>query len=349
MAKFQTVSNYLKKRLVIGTIIIWGLGITSIAAVLFDYFATRHSILLVVVGLLVGVCVINLVLLYFVLPVLHGIDVLELWIKDGANAGILQPIPQSPYLKLIEPIFQACNALQTQLKLRGSRRIQFVERLAHDMRSSLASIQGYAEVLVDYHVGVEGASLQTYGRIIANQTYRLVKIVEDAETATCIAENRLSLEFEPIRLNALLDALIAEASKQNAREIVYQDDMGDCMVLGDSYRLREMISKIIENALVSTTSYVSIHTQIEEAQTGSWVKINIEDHGNPLSNAEINTIFNPFEAPKSHKTSPVFRSSLSFYIIKGIVESHNGKLSVQSLPGHGTTYTILLPVQGVKV
>ena len=349
MRKPQTVSTHLKSRLVTGTIIIWGLVITAMVAVIIEYSSTRHSILLLAVGLLAGTCAISLIMLEFILPVLQCLDTLEAWVTESAQKGVVQPIVLPPFLKKsIEPIFRSCNALSARLKVDSYQRVQFVDRLAHDMRSSLASIQGYAEVLVDYHVGLEGASLQSYGKIIANQTYRLVKMVEDAQTVTCISEDRLSLEFEPVKPGALLGVLIGEARKKNAREIVYQDDLGDCLISGDSFRLREMMSKLIENALSFSTSYVSIRTQVEDSEAGSWVKINVEDHGNPLSETELNALLHPFDPPKDHKTSPIFRSSLSFYIIQAIVDGHNGKMCIQSQPGQGTTFIILLPVQKVN-
>jgi signal transduction histidine kinase len=224
----------------------------------------------------------------------------------------------------------------------------FMERLAHDMRSSLASIQGYAEVLVDYHVGVEGASLQTYGKIIVGQTYRLAKMIEDAVTSTCISGNQLRLEFEPVRPGTLLAALIDEARKKDVREIRYLDELGDVLIAGDTFRLREMLSKLIDNALSLSTSYVSIHALVENDQAGNWVEINVEDHGNGLTESEMNVLFHPFEPVKDHKTSPIFLSGLSFYIIQAIVEGHKGKLTVKSQPGQGTTYLLLLPIQKVK-
>jgi two-component system phosphate regulon sensor histidine kinase PhoR len=223
-----------------------------------------------------------------------------------------------------------------------------MERLAHDMRSSLASIQGFAEVLVDYHVGVEGASLPTYGKIIVSQTYRLAKMVDDALTSTCISGNQLRLEFEPVKPGALLAALIDEARQRDVREIKCQDELGDILIAGDTFRLREMLSKLIDNALSLSTSYISVHALVEEDQAGNWVKINVEDHGNGLTESEITVLFHPFEPVKDHKTSPIFLSGLSFYIIQAIVEGHRGKLDVKSQPGQGTTYSILLPIQKAK-
>jgi len=223
-----------------------------------------------------------------------------------------------------------------------------VERLAHDMRSSLASIQGYAEVLQDYSIGVEGASLQTYGKIIASQTYRLGKMIEDARTASCISDDFLRVEFESVRPCVLLDVLVTEARKNNIREIRYQNDLGECIIAGDTYLLRDMINKLIDNALTFSHSYISIRALVENGPSGSWAKIVVEDNGSGFSETELNALFRPFDPPKDRKTSPIFHSSLSFYIIKAIVDGHKGKLDVKSQPGQGTTYTIDLPVQKVK-
>jgi signal transduction histidine kinase len=349
MAKSQTVSSHLKNRLVTGTLIFWGSIVIAIVSILIEYFSTHHPVLLLAVFAIVVTCLISLAMLFFILPVLDCLNMLELWMNGAPGNEVIAPIQDSPFLnKSTEPFFRACNAFAARLRDDSFRRIQFVERLAHDMRSSLASIQGYGEVLIDYHIGIEGASLQSYGRIITNQTYRLVKMVEAAQTATCILEGRLRLEREPVNLGTLLSALIAEARCNNIREIKYQDDLGECVITGDSFRLHEMISKLVDNALSLSTSYIFIHAQVDRDQSESWVKINVEDHGHALSIPEIDALLHPFELSKEHKTSPMFRNSLSFYIIKAIVDGHNGRLILEPQPGEGTTYTILLPFQKIN-
>jgi signal transduction histidine kinase len=349
MGKSQTVSQYIKSRLAKETIFILGLVVSAITIISIVYFFTRQSILLLAVAFLAGTCVINLIVFISLQPVLHDLKTLELWITDASQPGVVQPVINSPFPnKSIEPLFRACNTLASRLKGDSYRRVQFVDRLAHDLRSSMASIQGYAEVLVEYHIGIEGASLQSYGKIIASQTYRLVKMIDDARTAFLISEDLFSLKLEPLKLCTLLSAIIAEIRENNVREIILQDDLGDCMVAGDAFRLRDMMSKLVENALSFSTSFVSIQAQVENDPSGSWVKIKVEDHGKALSEPEIAALFHPFDLPKAKKTSPIFQSSLSFYIIKAIVDGHNGKLTVQSQPGQGTTYTVHIPAMKVN-
>ncbi len=349
MAESQTVAGHLKSHLVTGTIIIWGSILISVAAILIEYFSTGHSVLLLAVVALVITCAISLIVLSFILRVLHCLDTLELWMNEAGSREIVPPVPDMPFVnKATEPIVRACNALTARLKGDSYRRVLLLDRLAHDMRSSLASIQGYAEVLIDYNVGLEGASLQTYGKIIAGQTYRLVKMVEDVQTVVRISEHRFSLEVEPVRPAVLLGTVIAEARKNSFREITYQEDIKDCLIEGDSYRLREMMSKLIEIALSFSTSYVSIDVQVEEEQAGCWVKIHVEDHSKGLSVPELNALIHPFEPSMDRKTSPIFNNGMSFYIIQAIVDGHKGTLNVQSQPGQGNFYKVLLPVQKVK-
>ncbi len=347
MTKFQTVWKQQSRRFITGTIIIWGLVIISIIVSLIEYFSTRHSILLLVVVALAVNCVISLTLFVLILPVFHNLDVLELWMTDSARQEIVQPIQGLPFQnKSTEFLLRACNALSVRLRVDSCRRIQLIEQLAHDMRSSLASIQGYAEVLtIDYQVGIEVANLHTYGKIIANQTNQLVEMIEDAQTVFHISEDHLSFNFEPVKPRTLISALIAETRRNTDREIIYQDDLGECMITGDSFRLHQMLKRLVGNALSSSISNISIHTQVDQDQSRSWVKIRIEDHGNALSELELASLFlHPFEPPTNCKTSPLFRSNLNIYIIKAIIDGHKGELTIQSQPEQGTTYTVLLPI-----
>jgi signal transduction histidine kinase len=349
MAKSQTVSRHLKGRMATGILIFWGSVIVSIAAILIEYLSTHHFVLLVAVFALVVPCAISVIMLFFILSVLRCLDMLELWMNNASRSAVVQPVLDAPYLdKSTESFFQAWNALVTRLRSRSNRRVQFVERYAHDMRSSLASIQGYAEVLIDYHIGIEGASLQSYGKIIATQTQRLAKMIEDAETATCIAEGRLRLEHEPFNLSSLINAVISEARGKNVREIKYQNDLGEYIITGDSFRLREVIRKLVDSAFSLSTSCIFIHVQLDHDQSERWVKITVEDHDKVLSEPELTALFQPFDLPKENKISSIFQNSVNFYIIKATVEGHNGRVTVQSQPGRGTTYTVFLPVQKVN-
>jgi signal transduction histidine kinase len=271
------------------------------------------------------------------------------WISETAQTNFGKP---SPVLnsrgKLIEPIFHAINALTARLKVDSYRRFQFSDRLAHDMRGSLACIQGYAEMMEDNNHSVELDSFRTYGKKITSQTYRLGKMVEDARMSSAIFENQLNLEFTPLRLGVLLAALVSEAQQMNAREIIYMDDLGECVITSDSYFLREMISRLLDNALSFSNSTISIHTLVNNDQTGSWAKIIVEDHGRGFKDVELAALLQPYDPSKDHKTLPIFRTSMSFYIINAIAERHKGKFSVHSQPGLGTTYTIDLPVEIVK-
>ena len=225
-----------------------------------------------------------------------------------------------------------------------SSRVQFMERLSHDMSSLLASILGYASLVADHNLGGPDVNLEVCGQKIVKQTTRLQKLVADAMAITRITENQLDLTLAPIRLGALLQAAVAEAREQSGREIDYRDESGGCPVPADPLRLREAFNNLLDNALKFSAPGAPVQVSIKINKAGGRAEVRVEDHGIGIAAADLPRLFQPFGRIYSEKTWAITGNGLGLYIAGEIVARHNGKISVQSLPDQGTAFTINLPL-----
>jgi signal transduction histidine kinase len=226
----------------------------------------------------------------------------------------------------------------------SSNRLQFMERLSHDMSSLLASISGYASLVADPNSFESEINLEACGKIIVKQASRLQRMVTDAMTITRITENKLDLALTPILLGTLLQATIAEASEQNGREITFQDESEGRRVTADPLRLCEAFDKLLDNALKFSDPSTSIEVNYRLNETSGCAEIWLEDHGIGIAEADLPRLFQPFGRIYSEKTWAIPGNGLGLYIAGEIVARHHGKITVQSQPNQGAVFIINLPL-----
>ena len=313
--------------------------------------ATSQSILLIGVFLVVGAAAGFLAQRRLVSAPLRELDAVEQAMLGAAQAqGFQQPI-QLPAPGKGPPgaLMQAYNALAERQAGSNAGRIAFQEKLAHDMNSLLASIQGYAELVAAAGSQPGHLDLEKIGSVLSRQTLRLGGMIEDTIMATRIYENRLEMVYRPVHLGPLLASLVDEAREQSGREIIYQDRLEHSFISGDSLRLREAFSKIIDNALKFSPTAgpaAPVRVSIDRDGTTGWIEVQVEDHGIGIAEAERAVLFQPFGRIRNEQTKNISGNGLSLYIARAIIEGHHGKMAVRSQPGEGTTFVITLPLEG---
>ena len=115
----------------------------------------------------------------------------------------------------------------------------------------------------------------------------------------------------------------------------FESNTDDLDFYADDVKLRQAIINLLKNAAESSCSGSSILLRIV---ADTWLHISVADKGCGIPKDELSKIFEPFHTTKSYGTG------LGLPIVKKIVESHHGKLSIQSEEGAGTTFLISLPL-----
>lgn len=317
--------------------------------------ATSQSMLLIAVLLVVGAGAGFLAQRRLVSAPLRELDAVEGAMLGAAQAQGPQGAQgaQGPQLhRLPTPangppgaLLQAYNTLAERQAGSSAGRMQFQERLAHDMNSLLASIQGYAELVAASGAQPGRLDLEKIGSILSRQTLRLGGMIEDAILATRIYEDRLEMVYQPVRLGPLLASLVEEARQQSGRELVYQDMVENSFINGDALRLREAFSKLIDNALKFSEPGTPVRVSIDRNGTAGGIEVQVEDHGIGMAEAEQAALFQPFGRIRNERTRAISGNGLSLYIARAIIEGHHGQIGVRSQPGQGTTLAVTLPLE----
>jgi len=230
------------------------------------------------------------------------------------------------------------NKMSLDLARATQARRQMTADIAHDLRSPLSVISGYAEALSD---GKLSGTPETYS-ILYQETRHLSRLVEDLRILSLADAGELSLNLSGMDLGALLNRVAARqavAAQQKGITLRVEADQGLPTIQIDSERMSQVFDNLIQNALRYTQSggEIVLAGMAENGKT----RLQVRDDGSGISSEDLPHIFDRFyRGDKSRQENG--ESGLGLAISKSIVEAHGGTLTVESQPGKGTTFTITL-------
>ena len=223
-------------------------------------------------------------------------------------------------------------------------RRRLVSGLAHDIKSPLSVIKGFADVVTMNLTGVPGQdySLNAVQRIQENveRILRLVTAFLDASRAEG-GENR-QLET-PVALNWLIQEVVKQQSvdlRSSELSLELKLDPALPEILGDIPQLERVIWNLVSNAIKFTPANGKI-TVTSETVDGQ-VSVKVSDTGIGIAGNELPLLFSEYgRLPGASSTEG---SGLGLYIVKNLVKAHGGTVDVESEPGHGATFTLRFPI-----
>ncbi len=205
--------------------------------------------------------------------------------------------------------------------------------VAHDFRGPLTVISGYSELLLESGEVETRRTAQT----IFDQTHRLAKLSEDALALAATQSTGFSLQRAPADLAAFVYDTVAPLDLGG--RVALDAPPEPVMVTFDRGRLRHVIENVVGNALKYSTDLVSVTV----AATAESARIDVSDLGIGIPATDADRIFTRFGRGSNARSRGFSGSGVGLYIAKKIVEVHGGTLSVRSMEGSGSTFSIELP------
>ncbi|RJR38595.1 MAG: response regulator [Desulfobacteraceae bacterium] len=264
--------------------------------------------------------------------------------ETAAGKKVLRAI-SAPLLGPERSVVGAVTVLEdiTPFKQLDQMKNDFVHMVAHELRSPLVSIRQLNSVILQGLAGPLGEKQEDFINRGNRKIDGLLTLINDLLDVAKIEAGQYIQRKVPIRIEHMLGEIVA-LMEPRAREhrvdlsFTFKDMIP---IQADPKSLEEIFNNLITNAINYSPDGGKVN--VAAAGHGEYVQILVEDTGVGIDPVELPKIFDKFYRVKHPKTRQVTGTGLGLAIVKGAVEAHHGSIDVESAPGKGTTFRILLP------
>lgn len=219
----------------------------------------------------------------------------------------------------------------------------FVNNFTHEFKTPLAVIKLAADVLINPSITSQPDRLMKYGRIVKDQTEHLQYQVERLLKTATSDRQSLQLEKKEILINEIIKDVLHQVDPMIVEKKVKIDldlDDNDPMIKADRKHIGMVLVNLVENAIkYSTNPHVIIKTNSDNGD----YSISVKDNGVGIEKKYIKHLFKRFFRVPTGNVHNVKGFGLGLNFVKKVIDSHHGKIIVNSLPGIGTEFKIVLP------
>lgn len=252
-------------------------------------------------------------------------------------------------LTQIEGAFRARERSESAARDSERRMRRFVADAGHELRTPLTSIRGFSELHRQRGASATPAETdELIGRIEDSAT-AMGLLVDDLLLLARLDQQR-PLERAPVNLVELAaDVVIDARARAPEREIeiigIGIDEGDPVVVTGDGPRLRQILSNLVNNALTHTPSGtpVTVGVGFADRDGRSQALMQVEDAGPGLPPEQASRVFERFYRADSSRTRAQGGTGLGLSIVASLAAAHDGSAEVETAPGQGATFRVLLP------
>jgi signal transduction histidine kinase len=220
---------------------------------------------------------------------------------------------------------------------------QFVCALAHDIKTPLNVILGHAELLAgDYGSQPDSTEKLSSITCIRKNIEGIVKLITDFLAVSKLEAFVLDSAKNLVQLNVIAEDVVLEqmvTARDNNLNLTLDLDEKLKPMLGDSNQMQRALGNLVGNAIKFTPPGGSI--TVTSRMVKNDISIKVTDTGSGIPTEELSGLFSEFKRLKG--TANIEGTGLGLFIVKTIVEAHDGTVAVESKEGVGTTFTMLLP------
>lgn len=222
-------------------------------------------------------------------------------------------------------------------------RRDFVANVSHELRTPITSIKGFVETLRDGGIHSLEDTEKFLG-IIARQTERLNSIIEDLLTLSELEQTErgnIGIEFTQLK-NVMHGAIAICEPKASAKDVQINLQCDeDLKAKINAPLLEQAVINLIDNAVKYSEAKSSIEISVKAEDTA--ITISVTDHGCGIEKVHLPRLFERFYRVDRARSRELGGTGLGLSIVRHIILAHGGKVSVESVPGKGSTFSIFLP------
>ncbi|MGC9344909.1 MAG: ATP-binding protein, partial [Bacteroidales bacterium] len=227
----------------------------------------------------------------------------------------------------------------------------FLARVSHEIRTPLNAILGFTEQLKQTELD---KTQQNYLDIIDESSEHLLSLIDDILVLSKIEAQQIRFEENPFKLNYIINYVIkslsSRAKEKNLNLRFKIDPNLDKIMLGDSFRLQQILINLVSNAIKFTNSgYIELRSELEKELDDTYVvHFDVEDTGIGIPEKNLKKIFKNYRQANYGINKRYGGTGLGLSICKSLIELQDGTLSVTSREGEGSVFSFKLPFKKGK-
>ena len=230
------------------------------------------------------------------------------------------------------------NRMAAVLEQTEARRVELIGTVAHELRTPLSGLKGYAEGMLDGVFSVPHAAAS-----IGREVDRLERLLGDLQHLSAVEAGALTVRREPVQLDAITREVCTQLEPHFAsKQLELQCQTDAVTVIGDADRLKQVLHNLLSNALRHTaTGSVTVRVALEN----QYGLLEVSDSGEGITPEDLPHVFERFyraDKSRSRGDDPSLGAGIGLTVARHLTEAMGGSLSLRSERGRGTVAQVLL-------
>jgi len=288
------------------------------------------------------------VMLFAVIAIYFASHIITKPLKDMADvtksygAGDFSPRVDINRNDEIGQLAASFNKMASSLAQLESSRRSFVANVSHELKTPMTTIGGFIDGILDETIPPE--QQEYYLRIVSEEVKRLSRIVVSMLNLSKIEAGQLDLTFSDVDLSDMILGTFLNLEQKISEgdiEIRGLDLLGKHTVRADRDMLGQVVYNLVDNAVKFTPEHGYISISVVEKD--DCTETHIFNSGTGIAPDELQRIFERFYKVDKSRSADAKSTGLGLYIVKSILELHNGKIYAESVEGRYTEFVFTLP------
>ncbi|HNN14104.1 MAG TPA: ATP-binding protein, partial [Anaerolineales bacterium] len=236
-----------------------------------------------------------------------------------------------------------------QITTKNTEQAEVIASVSQELRQPLSSIVGYTDLLLGESVGILGALQRKFVERIKTSTERIRSLTDDMIQITTLATDLNALSPEPVDLNTIIDNAMSYTSTQVREKnisILLEVPKTVAPIHADKEAMQQILIHLLQNAGAATpfegTIRLRVQTQTENGM--DFILIQVSDTGGGIAADDLPRVFTRLYRADNVLIQGVGDTGVGLSITKALVEAQLGRIWVESEPGIGATFSVLLPL-----
>jgi two-component system phosphate regulon sensor histidine kinase PhoR len=242
--------------------------------------------------------------------------------------------------------FISLRTISNQRKL-DQMKSEFINNMTHEIKTPLSTISLACEMLSDNSISQDPETRANFIAIVADENQRMRVLVETILQSAKMSNKNFRINPKPVDINSLIEKVqqsfrLTLSNRNGCIETHLEADPS--VIEADELHLTNLIYNLIDNGIKYSTD--APHIVVSTATDGHHLLLRVQDHGIGISKSDQKHVFEKFYRVSTGNVHNVKGFGIGLNYVAQVVRLHHGHISLESEPGHGSTFTVSLPMRG---